>query len=335
MAITINGQPHPDGSPLTIGGVQASSVTVNGDTAWRNIVDVTVPQQAGLWILRDIIADAVDSGATNIRVTDDLIQPAMESGDLTGLVVELVNNGEIQASQSSGNAMNVTTQFKLTNNGWIKGGGGVGGAGANGANGADVTLEDTPVQAPYVEGVDTWDNFNSSAGYDSTSIFWSSSPEGVGYFISPAYNVTDTGYITSDVYGQVFPEPTRFVRGAFHHSENFSGNIHDYYSFDWRRQTFYTGGIGGTGGAGGAGEFYNSPAVPGVIGGAGQPSVPAGGNSGAKGYDGGAGGTFGLGGGNSGNGAVGAQPGYAIFGQSILHTDSLIGNTLGLLGNLY
>ena len=42
MPITINGQPHADGAPLTIGGVQAQEVTVNGVSVWKN----TIPPSA-------------------------------------------------------------------------------------------------------------------------------------------------------------------------------------------------------------------------------------------------------------------------------------------------
>ncbi len=149
MALIINGVTHVDGAPLTVQGIQAQSVTVNGVEAWRNSETVTLPQFAvvtniGNWL-------QIESPGTHpIKIVNNRTQPRLIMSNFLGRDVIFTNNGEIQGEVAGANGMDIYESFTLINNGWIRGAGGNGGkgglggiggnggAGGKGGKGADV-----------------------------------------------------------------------------------------------------------------------------------------------------------------------------------------------------
>lgn len=109
----------------------------NSGTGVDPILYLTLAQSAGTINLRNIINANNPLNRTEVIVTNNLTQPRIYSGDLSGLDVTLINNGEIQANQFSGNGLDIISPMTLTNNGWIRGAGGNGGSGGAGGAGGN------------------------------------------------------------------------------------------------------------------------------------------------------------------------------------------------------
>ena len=137
--LRINGVQHDDGAPLLINNVQAMNVSVNGSNiVWQNSLALSLNKQSTKkdgWSLRDFIDANNKKGIGTVVVTNDIVQPSMKTGDLSGLTVTLINNGEIQGNTEGMWAMTLQSEIKLVNNGYIRGAGGHGGDGGTGRKG--------------------------------------------------------------------------------------------------------------------------------------------------------------------------------------------------------
>ena len=367
MALIINGTTWGDGEPVEIGGVTPDSIVCNGVVVWVNTTEVVLPQFSATWTLRDWL-NANHPGVTALKVINNLTQPSMNSGNLSGLSVELVNNGEIQGTSSGSYAMGVTSAMKLTNNGWIRGAGGNGGVGGNGGLGG--TGGKGANSSAWVDGPSYFEVDVSTCPRPANTAyaFQIVSPPLYSWtFIRDGVNLCDHENSNPLVYD--VDATTKVYRGA-HRTDWFAGDLYEVYL---SKATNYTGGAGGNGGAGGTafgtggnGQSFSGPRSDGVAGGGGSvgltgnPSTPAGGNAGGTGGtggkkgDGGNGGTWGedgsvaasgsigeqgwpgAGGGDLGaTGSAGSLPiapisgGNAITGSSFLVSGSNIGDTDG------
>ena len=335
MPLIINGQPWADGEPVIINGVTPQEIKCNGVTVWRNITDVTLPQfttttDLAVWL------EANYPGATPVRITNNLTQPSLNSGNFGSKVVELINNGEIRGLNPSSWALTVSSTMKLTNNGWIRGAGGNGGhgglggtggnggVGGTGAKGADISCPayDSGNVCHLNQNVNhtscgTW-NINNTSIANNTTI---RAPN--GQTVSRSLNGTTTATIDgrscSVTIGLLGSCPNNSLYRATIPARTNTGG-----AGGGGGAGGTSGGGGGGGGTAGVGQSYSTTRSNGTGGGGGSvggggsagaggsPSLIAGGNSGHTGGTGGAKGTGGTGGagGNGGDWAVAGIHGH-------------------------
>lgn len=119
----------------------AGSTDSNHDsgTGVDPVLYITLAQSSATITLRTIIDNVNTENRTKVQITNNYVQPRIRSGDLSGLTVTFINNGEIQANQFSGTGLELSSNLTLINNGWIRGAGGNGGIGGTGGKGADIS----------------------------------------------------------------------------------------------------------------------------------------------------------------------------------------------------
>jgi hypothetical protein len=235
-----------------------------------------------------------------IQINNRVVNCAIDTGDLTGLDVTLVNYSEIQGFRDGNkDALTVTSPLKLDNRGIIRS---AGKTGANGAKGADDKYNKTTYTEKYTAAKCGTGGKNDSNWHDIVG-----SPAGLSAIIhweGKRLNVRSPKKDGIAIPGEV----GTFRRGKYHtkihcsYPNNVYGIIHETKVLTPRK--------GGLGGLGGLGIGYAKPAT---AGGAGKPSTPAGGNSGKRGETGG---TWGTG-------------GYSIKGVGKLTTGSVQGTLQG------
>ena len=118
-------------------GSLVNYVYMNRVLVWQRITEkvLYLPQFNNTFNLRSFIDSQDTDGLTGIKVINNHIQPSMMSGDLNGLDVEFVNNGELRGTNSGNTALLMSSLMKLINNGWIRGAGRNGSTGARGRTG--------------------------------------------------------------------------------------------------------------------------------------------------------------------------------------------------------
>ena len=94
-----------------------------GQVVWERTLYLDLPQQSKALNLRSFINSKNPLGYRRIVVTNKRTQPRITSGNLSGLIVTLVNNGEIRGDTPGRNGLELSSSMKLTNNGWIRGAG--------------------------------------------------------------------------------------------------------------------------------------------------------------------------------------------------------------------
>lgn len=115
-------------------GSRITEMYMNGVLVFFKELVLELPQYTTEIDLREFINSNNPDNIPRVIVYNYLTQPKLSSGDMSGLDVTLINNGEFQGFSSSGDAISITTPLKLINNGWIRGAGGDGGDGINGDN---------------------------------------------------------------------------------------------------------------------------------------------------------------------------------------------------------
>ena len=108
------------------------------------LVTITLGQYTKPFYLSSIIAAYKKAHpqyahATNFKIINNLYQPQLSTGTLTGMNVEFYNgvHGIITGVSNSGTGMVLTSPMKINNHGSIRGAGGRGGTGGTGgASGA-------------------------------------------------------------------------------------------------------------------------------------------------------------------------------------------------------
>ena len=255
---------------------------------------------------------------TNITIINNLIQPRIITGDLTGLNVTFINNGEIQGVAENKDAFQATSEIRLLNYGNIKGGGGNGGQGGEGLDSTKTTNKSETRAGSYGNNAFVW-----RVCYNMTQVAWGGEYE--------HFNGNSAGPFTLDgVTGTL----KRGGLAYYHEGESSvcddnADNKDPVYDIirEWTEEELLSGG---TGGDGGAGTCFTCEAQEGE---AGLPSSPTGGNSGGAGGAGGnwgiagATGATGVGPGEAGESGTGA--GRAIVGHLYLSANSETGNCLG------
>jgi len=310
-------------------GPRIDFVYDNRVLVWQRMLELTLPQFSKTFNLAQWIKANNPRNVEQVIVSNNRTQPSILSGNLSGLNVTLINNGEFRGTSPSSTAMAISSEMKLINNGWIRGAGGNGGKGEYGKNGGNKWIS-----AKWKE---YWDGKN----------WWMmpGPPNNVhcGAFLAPR-----TAWVVSSQTGGI-PQMNwkgRYKRGMCSvsgpcsvsgvgtakrgsYKRNFGGECgHRFnaYAVSVKQKDGYTilGGKAGTPGAGGIGESYSTKRKNGFPGGKGEASNPSGGHSGTNGTSGGNGGTWGKAGGKDGKAA-----GHAITGSAYLISGSKLGSRNG------
>jgi hypothetical protein len=341
---------------------------LNGHVVYRKALELFLPDPQGVnntINLRAFINANNPDGYQSISIINNFIQPKIITGDLTGLEVELINNGEILGNASGADALVISSNIIVTNNGWIKGAGGAGGAGGDGTTSSRLSGTWLPrghyddprydiggvIHTGYSAGHSGI--LCGSGTYSFFNRFWKTSGgTNSGAWVQTGCTNQRYWNTTTDVYtwgdqgschkvygGDKFP-----VRHGSGIGLQVCSEVYQYHN-------------GGAGGAGGAGQQFllQSGSSIGLAGATGTITGPnpgfnpatSGVNAG-KNYtdnaailatlDGGAGGAGGawgapgsVGGTSSGGttGSLGQQPGNAITGSSLLLPGSVTGNVIG------
>jgi len=296
-----------------VGGVEknVSRAYMNTLLVFKKGVELILPQAVSEINLQSFI-EANAPGETSILITNSFTQPRVVTGDLSGLDVVFINNGEIQGVDLNRNAFHATSLIQLINNGWIRGGGGDGGKGGVGKNDTYVT---TSSSTQYVFGCGSGYSWGDHDGTNTVTLTWGSK--------WCNRTTTGTGPLTHDDYSG------RFYRSTLQGYSTACQANGNYYSV--RRETDVTSArTGGAGGAGGSGQTFDTAIS---FGQAGSVSSPTGGNTGGAGGSGGNWGVPGVpgspGGGYTSNGEDGQVAGYAIHGSDNLAANSVQGNIDG------
>jgi len=265
--------------------------------------------------------DSIGLGSNkNVVITNNLIQPRITTGDLTGLNVTLINKGEIQGTRSNKHALSVTSPLLLKNEGSIKGAGGNGGKGGQGGNDTYVRNDDSTHYAWVTCNQSDTQNYWVGLFTDALGRQWS-------YFSFGGKTVDVSNHAANWTSIPGLPGQYRRTGGVVKSAQ--CSYPTQFYRIERRIQTTVAR-PGGIGGAGGIGQAFEGPATPGTNG---AMSIPPGGYNGGRGGNGGVWGTYGEKGGSNGGpaGANGTPPGSAIIGSSNLHVDSITGTVVGAI----
>ncbi len=270
--------------------------------------------------LKDFIDANNPQNAVAVTVTNNFIQPKIITGDLYGMDILFVNNGEIQGNDNSGTALELSSKLRLVNNGWIRGAGGRGGSGGSGGLGGHAG-------AGGKGGAGSNKNVQKYMGvfYDTDDTYWAvgklgGAVDGMRISESATYcNKTYSCWYYQNTSGTSVTDGNNL----YSKSTYITGNTdYDFYRVIWHNTILHTGGSGGSGGygttsgtnrgaggAGGNGQQFNLAASGGASGGNGGSGwAYSGGNSGGNPYPSCAGNSGGDGG-NSGYSGAGGRGG--------------------------
>ncbi len=286
-----------------------------------------------------------NSGTRGPVITGNLASAGFEE-------VELINNGEIQANVQSGDALTLTSNLKLKNNGWIRGAGGIGGKGGNGGNGGNGGKGGKGGKGKDTSGSSTATQTKGDVACFGSAFFFAPGATIAGQAGSGALVVRWDGheyYQIGDSNGP-FGLPGisgTFTRGSYittmtcgYQNGSFATSVHQIIR-TYSVSSSFTGGAGGAGGSvktnkgygkaggaggrgryygysnlGGTGGTYGSYGTSGNTGSNGSASSPSGGNSGGKGGTAGTGGRGGRGGTGGTGGTWGANGNYGNTGAT-------------------
>lgn len=285
------------------------------------------------------------NGHRIVEITNSKTQPSIVSGDVSTLDVTFTNTGEIQGTSASSDAITLTSDVKIINNGWIRGAGGSGGNGGNGGRGGTGGIGGRGRNDTYLKNTIQYQggcSGNLSAWFDhdgsnTINLWWNGTRKD--------YNTTSTGPLTIPGYTGVFYRDVYVERTYC----NVWSNTYKVKRVETLPRYGGTGGIGGVGGNGGvrgiggnAQSFSSSktfgtsgqPGTGGAVGHFGNPSSPPGGFTGAQGGTGGTGGPGGTGGAGGVWGTIGGAGGNGGTGQTGNpgHTGSGSSGTAGYSG---
>ena len=287
-----------------------------------------------------------------IVITNNVTNCHVDTGDLTGLDVKLINNGYLQGytipentkkpiTQSSG--FSATSPITLINNGHIYGAGGWGGKGHKGEDYAEVVTWNLSSQKPeklqyfgngeghggtFYSGVYRW---HDKTNANNIAVQWFYRSNGAKH-VQKNPNVVDLSHTFYENNGNTkitllrFPDKFNLTSKPPHYVgvAGWLMSVKIYHKHVKPKR------VGGIGGVGGHGIGYGRGAK---IGEAGATSTPMGGHSGGRGGTGGGWGAVGyvgnVGGGNTPVGEQGYPHAYGITGKTHLKTGSVTGSVLG------
>ena len=322
---------------------------------WQRMIELTLPQFTKTFNLATWIKANNPRKVEQVTVTNHKIQPTMVSGNLSGLDVTLINNGEFQGTGVGSTAVSLSSPIRLINNGWIRGSGGNGRAGSNGrAGGQGGTSGAKAISWTYSRIAWSAKGFSNQKYKDGRSV---SQPWGPWRL----YGKCDSWLKLETPWGTVGAGCTCniTVHGIpiYLQNKNRNGRHSRYIGYSIGRAgakvitKYHTipghaggcGGAAGRGGAGGTGQYFRHSRTSGSNGTSGGAGCQGGvntfrdtngythqghrgghGASGTSGAKGGDGGTWGKNGGNGGSAA-----GKALTGKSKLKSGSKIGHTNG------
>ena len=331
-------------SVISNAGKSIDYVYANNILVWQRLLTLELPQFTALFDLRTFIDNNNSKNHKRIVVINNLIQPTMVSGNLDGLDVTFINNGEIQGGAPGAAAIYLVSPIKITNNGWIRGAGNNGIDGSRGINGSrgDTSTDKTIIyDLPTI----SWTEMSSIAGSNQPGQGWSMTGNLLSGAIftgpcgesSPKLSPLSNHPNNAVVCGSQVKTRASFVITMWTIE---AGSYTPQKSHTIQGHAGGTGGIGGKGGKGGIGQSFNTsrtdgdPGYPGEVGKAGGTNSfidPTGrewfGNQGGTGRTG-ENGTSGT------NGGEWGDKGYAIVGQAFLLPESIIGNINGLVVNI-
>jgi len=315
MSLQINGI---NMDSVSVDGIKQDRFFVNGVNVFEDSITLHIPNGATKTNLRALI-DAQAGGKDKVIIINDGVVSSVVTGDLSGLDVTLINNGEMQgvrieAAGSSHMGLRITSPITLINKGWIRGRGGVGGTGAKGQDlsKAEQLIEER--SNTHFAGT------LPESGWTYRSVANTSNP----FYVIAWDNVKKT--LPSTNYNYAGPTSIPGITGVFKRgAKQYEGGGKYFYKII-RETTIYTTITGGAGGLGGIGQAFEGPAQPGS---AGSPSTPAGGNNGGTG---GKGGTWGQSGVRPSGGSIGGSPGNSVVGTSFIKNSDSWNNGGNLSG---
>ncbi len=314
---------------------------MNGVHVFTTLLRLTLPQAVTPVNLRTFINNNNPHGRTRIIVTNNLTQPRLDTGNLAGLSVTLVNNGQFQGAAVGDRGMNITSALTVTNNGWIRGAGGNGGRGGNGGAGGAGSVGGNRLVNYVINGVtQTW------AGNTVVHALFAGDPQpnitnGAFSMAPSGGNVTFSGPCGTPVTVPFDPVSSMAIATVCGTDVYYTDDTQGAHSFTVEAGSYtpqvngshvIPGGAGGVGGVagvrgnGGQGVFFGSVLTAGLIGTNGGPggvglrnswtspepvlyygNYGTNGGAGGKGGNGGAGGNWGLNGSTGATGAAGVS----------------------------
>jgi len=308
MATTyVNGKPI---ETAVFNGVDLDKIYFNSKLVFHKSLSLELPQGVTEINLQEFILASSPGTYEAFTITNNLVQPRVVTGDLTGYDVTFINNSEIQGTSINGDAFEATTLVTLINNGWIRGAGGRGGKGGKGGDNTVVESRSqsngsfwkdrrnlTPSNTSLIE---IYDKSKLVARVHRPYLEWT----------GPISGNNGRKYTRGNQSGPIYPGGLR----------GFSWNS------TWSETVNRVGGAGGVGGYGQSFDINISYGEPGYE------STPVGGNSGGAGGSGGnwgipgAPGSIGV---NGEDGEPGKIAGFAVLGLDKLTVGSITGNTDG------
>ena len=301
--VPYNDTDNPD---IKYNDTMLDEIYYNDEQVYAKRADLTLPQYTSTINLRAFINANNPDNRTRLTVTNNLTQPTLITGDLIGLEITLINNGEFQGTVAGNTGMQLTTPIRVNNtSGWIRGAGGDGKDGAAGSAGRQGTASGSKtvyysVPAYPAGGQLCIINFNGSHVSNSPVVF--KIPDNSIPAVSfPGFTVTS--HSSSAVVTGPCGSKTLVDNGGGSTGTSDPTNVCGT-SFVWKA-TFgmawleYAGGNGGTA-PGSSGSHTISGHAGGTAGTAGTPGPGGKGqhfrNPATKGVDGGTGGNGGSGG---------------------------------------
>ena len=258
---------------IIINGIKAYDVQFDGNVVFNAYMNgvhtytktlfLILPQHLAPIALRAWIDSQNPQGFTQIVVTNNLTQPRLVTGNMAGINVELINNGEFQGEAPGANGMDITSAIKITNNGWIRGAGGNGGLGGSGGNGGNLSETVTKTMIPQNSSASTTPTGCSGFGWN-TSL--QEDPPGsgtqhvgflwMGIFVD-YYGIGAASWTATANPGGGIPNGT-YTRGTRRFGPT---GVMENIWYDMRGpiNERWTGGPGGNGGIGGEGQHFQTP----------------------------------------------------------------------------
>ena len=336
---------------------------MNNTLVYKKALELLLPDPNGnnaTINLRSFIDANNPENYESILVINNFVQPTITTGDLSGLEVEFENNGSVLGNANGADALVLTSDVLLNNQGWIKGAGGAGGTGGSGTSSSRLS--------GYWDGRASYDDprykidgveySGYRAGYPGINCVPGGSTAFFNRFWKTGGGSKSGAWVSTGCTGQSYWNTTSNADAPYWGDQGRLRSGYIRHGSGTGLQVLFTARQyhnGGSGGAGGYGQQFLHQAGPGSgsAGSAGSITGPNPGFDRNTGYNftdnaailaslaggiGGAGANWGDKG-STGSASAGGNPGaagqfggYAIRGQGHLLPGSVTGNVIGTIG---
>jgi hypothetical protein len=302
-----------------VNGQQIDTGYINGKRFYRREMTIKLPYSSTPISLRDIIDTYGQPNIfayTIINEHDNF--PAIDTGNLQDYEVTFINNGKIFGTRAHKNALTLSSQITLINNGEIYAAGGDGGKGGKGA--------DTSYEIRHV------DHGNQGDGSTQWKARYGSDPGLIEIYDGGTLVKRESG---SQDWAKTYKGPIEAtyqgIDRKYYRTDKVIGEAADAKAYEFNREWYEKGtATGGAGGMGGLGQSLDTNPTYGQEG---QDSNPPGYNKGGRGGSGGMWGQPGAPGergeGKGEYGKSGQPSGYSILGTEYLTDSSVLGTLTG------